>query len=698
MPPKAKAPAATRNGQFACPDCDKPFTRKEYVERHRRLKHEDDQLAHDDDDAALQFASGAAASAPQHQSDAFSYPSVASTSSNLSPHLLPSLSPPGDSSGGSATSANSPKTPPTGLDLHYSTSASGPELACSDSTTSYANNAFSDPTLAPSMVPMRTTFTQDEILASEVLEDLLRSPQYSRYTPSPDAYRSLGSPEPSQSDIHSSEPPKPWHGALALENSGNEAAEVMGYWEGGSLDQDDDPARNNGIEFSPEAQALASYFNAGGVGGISALDLGFTYTPSLYPDHLFTPNNPDPDDSRFFLPTQRFCVGYLYPWSVPPIKTLSRFAKNAATSFLPSVPVLHPASMVMAEMPTHTAFALTVTGAAYEAEGETFSNEMLVEKRVFLVRGFNKPGNTDTDKFSSLQSMLLYQLLGLFHKDEQQRQLSHTFHAALVMMLRQLDVPSKVRQASLAPVEIGLSGDALDAAWKAWIQVETWRRVAFIVYLADLETATHTSAPPLLPFAELALELPASDNLWNATSSLDWLHKSLSAPASSGVKFLDAIRALIAPTPPSPFSADGILLTKLSSLSTFPLLVLSRTLSFLQMKTEEAIRQVDPFRALLGGVGAFDGKEEENHAVLRRIINGRTTLKNLPGGQKLGGGEQWFENVMPSAAASKPPANVISEEDDPPPKTSNWTSPQPSHFKRAAEGVYSTFPSSSFSA
>jgi len=33
------------------------------------------------------------------------------------------------------------------------------------------------------------------------------------------------------------------------------------------------------------------------------------------------------------------------------------------------------------------AFALTVAGGAYEPEGQSFSNEMLVEKRVFLVRG-----------------------------------------------------------------------------------------------------------------------------------------------------------------------------------------------------------------------------------------------------------------------------------------------------------------------
>ena len=80
----------------------------------------------------------------------------------------------------------------------------------------------------------------------------------------------------------------------------------MGYWDGEPTQLDDERI---GIEFSPEAQALADYFNKGGVGGISALDLGFTYTPSLYPDHLFEPNAPDPDDSRFFLPSQRFCVG-----------------------------------------------------------------------------------------------------------------------------------------------------------------------------------------------------------------------------------------------------------------------------------------------------------------------------------------------------------------------------------------------------
>lgn len=55
------------------------------------------------------------------------------------------------------------------------------------------------------------------------------------------------------------------------------------------------------------------------------------------------------------------------------------------------MPIMHAASVNLNEMPAHTAFALTVAGGAYEREGQSFSNEMLVEKRVFLVRGELQP-------------------------------------------------------------------------------------------------------------------------------------------------------------------------------------------------------------------------------------------------------------------------------------------------------------------
>lgn len=77
----------------------------------------------------------------------------------------------------------------------------------------------------------------------------------------------------------------------------------------------------------------------------------------------------------------------LYPWHVPPVQVLSSYARKATEKLLPAMPIMHAASVNLNEMPAHTAFALTVAGGAYEREGQSFSNEMLVEKRVFLVRG-----------------------------------------------------------------------------------------------------------------------------------------------------------------------------------------------------------------------------------------------------------------------------------------------------------------------
>lgn len=111
--------------------------------------------------------------------------------------------------------------------------------------------------------------------------------------------------------------------------------------------------------------------------------------------------------------------------------------------------------------------------------------------------GFNKEGTSDEDRFATLQSMLLYQLLGLFHRDEQrefvsplsqfsaradlrrvhtERILSHTFHGALVSMLRQLELPRKIKEKQLVRPHHSMQGAELESAWKAWIEVETWRR------------------------------------------------------------------------------------------------------------------------------------------------------------------------------------------------------------------------------
>lgn len=69
----------------------------------------------------------------------------------------------------------------------------------------------------------------------------------------------------------------PWDGAT-VGSAAN--AEVMGIWDGGGFNSQD--SLSSGIEFTPEARALADYFNQGGVGGIRALDLGFQVSKTSY--------------------------------------------------------------------------------------------------------------------------------------------------------------------------------------------------------------------------------------------------------------------------------------------------------------------------------------------------------------------------------------------------------------------------------
>jgi hypothetical protein len=132
-------------------------------------------------------------------------------------------------------------------------------------------------------------------------QDLLRSPpQY--------AQQSTGFLDPSSfgadASANISEGDKPWHGAMARTGASNEAVSAIG-----SQNWDIFDGGEEGIEHSPAAIALADYFNKGGVGGISALDLGFSLTPSLFPDHVFEPQYVHSGEERFFLPAQKFCMG-----------------------------------------------------------------------------------------------------------------------------------------------------------------------------------------------------------------------------------------------------------------------------------------------------------------------------------------------------------------------------------------------------
>ena len=215
-------------------------------------------------------------------------------------------------------------------------------------------------------------FTQNEIEASEVLENLLRSPRMTPPAGTDYAQLANGSYFGVGTGFDG--------GALTSAGFGGLTPNGSTFW--------DDPTIN--LEFTREAEALADYFNhranaGGGIGGITALDLGFLYKPSLFPDHLFEQREPieqyGPD---LHIPNEKFCQGFLYPWKdvLPHVSEMEKYAIAATEKLLPTIPVMHRGTMKFGEMSNHSVFALSVAGGAYDVgdKGEEFSGVMLSMK------------------------------------------------------------------------------------------------------------------------------------------------------------------------------------------------------------------------------------------------------------------------------------------------------------------------------
>ena len=63
----------------------------------------------------------------------------------------------------------------------------------------------------------------------------------------------------------------------------------------------------------------------------------------------------------------------------------------------------------------------------------------------------------------------------------------------------------------------------LDLYWRRWIQLETRRRTAYLVYLLDTVSAIESNIPCILTSTELSLiPLPTPDSIWKAETSEQW--------------------------------------------------------------------------------------------------------------------------------------------------------------------------------
>lgn len=239
--------------------------------------------------------------------------------------------------------------------------------------------------------------------------------------------------------------------------------------------------------------------------------------------HFFTTE--EIPGSQYYLNPNLWVISYLcmrgQGFSIPTCGTLSRFLRRATSDMLPLIPMIHVPTFKASVMSIHLGYALTVAGAATDSSEHAiaFANHSLLFKRPLVQRDFALETNPFDFRFELLQTLLTYQYLGIFNRLDHQRQRAVQFNETLIQDFRNLALTRVVQEAP-DYVKLVLEGQMpLELAWRSWAKYETHKRTVFLV----LMSAYQLSESPGLTIQDANIPLPCHEEVWTAPDAESWL-------------------------------------------------------------------------------------------------------------------------------------------------------------------------------
>jgi hypothetical protein len=130
---------------------------------------------------------------------------------------------------------------------------------------------------------------------------------------------------------------------------------------------------------------------------------------------------------------------------------------------------------------------------------------------------------TDNSKTRELQLLQTYALelsIGLWSGNKRKMEIAESNSQPLVTMLRRSGY-FKRRMPPAAP-EPGDDDKTLEQKWRAWVEAESFKRVAFHTLIHDAQASISLLTRPLISYAEISLEIPYTLALWRAKSAHAW--------------------------------------------------------------------------------------------------------------------------------------------------------------------------------
>ncbi|OBT56684.1 hypothetical protein VE04_03559 [Pseudogymnoascus sp. 24MN13] len=144
----------------------------------------------------------------------------------------------------------------------------------------------------------------------------------------------------------------------------------------------------------------------------------------------------------------------------------------------------------------------------------------------------------------TLQTMVLLEHIGFYALSRSAHEKADVFHAMVVTLAR--------RSSLLAQNFDSTNGSRLplEKRWDEWAERETIIRVAYTIFIHDVDYTIHFMHPALLTLGMLKLPLPSPPSLWLAKSAADWsrqTEKTRPPPRTSSLRTLRSALELLIP-------------------------------------------------------------------------------------------------------------------------------------------------------
>ncbi|WWC85585.1 uncharacterized protein L201_000449 [Kwoniella dendrophila CBS 6074] len=290
--------------------------------------------------------------------------------------------------------------------------------------------------------------------------------------------------------------------------------------------------------------------------------------------------------SPFYLPAERFAGVYQIPhWSLPPLRTLSVMACRTYHTILNHFSFVHMPTFKLNDTAACLAFAICTVGGIRTGATTASDNAVLAalglsgvsqpkpldgpvvpdqswesiyeqnwnkanddkkydsenvnnwrngpvvrsEKTNMLVKSFSLAQGVLMTEYNValLQALILYHTPNFLSESESERITANMFMGTIVNITRQIGfyTPEADHYTTQIPIPTEpYVPNELDRCWKDWIQLETRRRTAYLVYQLDTVSALESNIPCILSSCEVSyLPLPAPDTVWKAPTAIEWL-------------------------------------------------------------------------------------------------------------------------------------------------------------------------------